>query len=233
MILHELKALALREGLVDDPAFESKPVPWTIVLDEDGSYLSLRNNYQEVPLPEGKKGKPKRQASMFAIPRRLGRTSKAVSDFLIDKSEYVLGIEPDGKRSAEDLDNRRTMFADLLGEAADCSGSVMGKTVASFLGNAAERERCAAELIEQGYAGNDLFTFRVDGDFLHEDEALRRWWAERAKGSETQASPSTSMIRSRSQAASPLASRWSPSTARLSRSMAWSATTTPLSVASA
>jgi len=100
MILHELKALALREGLVDDPAFESKPVPWVIVLDENGRYLGLRDTYQEVALPEGKKGKPKRQASMFAIPRRLGRTSKAVPDFLVDKSEYVLGVEPDDKRSA-------------------------------------------------------------------------------------------------------------------------------------
>jgi CRISPR-associated protein Csd1 len=185
MILHELKALALREGLVDDPAFESKPVPWIIVLNEDGSYNGLRDTYQEVPLPEGKKGKPKRQASMFAIPRRLGRTSKAVSDFLVDKSEYVLGIEPDGKRSAEDLNDRREMFVDLLREATNSSSSVIGKAVVAFLGNATEHERCAAELTERGYAGNDLFTFRVDGDFLHEDEALRRWWTERAKGSET------------------------------------------------
>ncbi len=185
MILHELKALARREGLVDDPAFESKPVPWTIVLDEDGSYLSLRDNYQEVPLPEGKKGRPKRQASMFNIPRRLGRTSKAVSDFLVDKSEYVLGIEPDGKRSEEDLRTRREMFADLLRGAAESSGSSVGKAVAAFLGNDAELASCAAELAERGYAGNDLFTFRVDADFLHDDESLRRWWAERAKGNES------------------------------------------------
>jgi hypothetical protein len=175
MILHELKALALREGLVDDPAFESKAVPWIIVLDEDGNYLGLRDTYQEVPLPEGKKGKPKRQASMFAIPRRLGRTSKAVPDFLVDKSEYVLGVEPDDKRSAEDLRTRRDLFADLLRGASESAGSSAGNTVAAFLSNDAERERCAIELAERGYAGNDLFTFRVNGDFLHDDEALRSW----------------------------------------------------------
>ncbi len=185
MILHELKAFALREGLVDDPAFESKPVRWIIVLDEDGSYLGLRDTYQEVPLPEGKKGKPKRQAAMFAIPRRLGRTSKAVADFLVDKSEYVLGVEPDGKRSAEDLRIRRDLFTDLLRRASEFADSSAVITVATFLNNTAERERCAAELAERGYAGNDLFTFRVNGEMLHEDETLRAWWAKRAKGSET------------------------------------------------
>lgn len=184
MILQELKALALREGLVDDPAFESKPVPWIIVLDEDGSYLGLRDTYQDVPLPEGKKRKPKQQAAMFKIPRRLGRTSKAVSDFLVDKSEYVLGIEPDGKRSADDLHNRRNLFADLLRTASESAGSSAGNTAATFLGNDTERERCATELAERGYAGNDLFTFRVGGELLHEDEALRAWWATRVKSDE-------------------------------------------------
>ena len=65
MILHELREYARREGLVDDPAFESKPVPWIIVLDEEGSYLGLRDTYQDVPVD--KKGRPKRQAAMFSI----------------------------------------------------------------------------------------------------------------------------------------------------------------------
>jgi CRISPR-associated protein Csd1 len=178
VILHELRELALREGLVDDPAFESKPVTWIIVLDGDGSYQGLRDTYQEVPLPEGKKGKPKRRAGMFAIPRRRGRTSKALSDFLVDKSEYVLGIEPDGKRSAEDLGIRRELFADLLHEASETVESHAGRAVCLFLGNKAELEQCAAELSEQGYAGNDLLTFRIDANLLHEDEALRTWWSQ-------------------------------------------------------
>ena len=185
MILYELRELALREGLVDDPAFESKPVRWIIVLDEDGTYLSLRDTNQDVPLPEGKKGKPKRQASMMAIPRRLGRTSKAVSDFLVDKSEYVLGIEPDAKRSAEDLSTRREMFVVLLREASDAADSKSGRVVSAFLANDTERERCAAELAERGYAGNDLFTFRVDGELLHEDDVLRGWWKKRNLPKET------------------------------------------------
>jgi CRISPR-associated protein Csd1 len=187
MILQELKALALREGLADDPAFESKPVPWVIVLDKYGRYLRVQDTYQEVPLAEGKKGKPKRQAAMYSIPRRLGRTSKAVSDFLVDKSEYVLGIEPDGKRSADDLRVRRELFAELVRSSAKASDSRAGQAVGVFLHNDAERERCAAELAEQGYAGNDLFTFRVDSEMLHEDEALRSWWSLRVGGGDAPA----------------------------------------------
>ncbi|MBT9332984.1 type I-C CRISPR-associated protein Cas8c/Csd1 [Paracidobacterium acidisoli] len=186
MILHELRELARREGLVDDPAFESKPVRWIIVLDEDGSYLSLRDTEQEVPLPEGKKGKPKRQASMYGIPRRMGRTSKAVPDFLVDKSEYVLGAEPDDKRSMEDLKARRKLFADLLNEAAESAQSEAGKAVSKFLANDAERERCASEIAERGYAGNDLLTFRVDGAMLHDDETLRTWWRQRGASGTTE-----------------------------------------------
>ncbi len=180
MILHELKILALREGLVDDPAFESKPVPWIILLDGDGRYLGLRDTYQDVPLPEGRKGKPKRLAGMMVVPRRLGRTSKPVPDFLVDKSEYVLGIEPDGKRSAEDLRKRRKLFANLLRQASESAESRIGNVVSAFLIDDAEREQCAVELSERGYAGNDLFTFRVDGEMLHEDSALRTWWGQHA-----------------------------------------------------
>lgn len=179
MILHELRELARREGLVDDPAFESKPVRWIIVLNENGSYRSLRDTEQEAPLPEGKRGKPKRLAAMFAIPRRMGRTSKAVPDFLVDKSEYVLGIEPDDKRSVEDLKARRELFADLLSEASESTQSNAGKAVTIFLASDADRERCAAEIAERGYAGNDLLTFRVDDAILHEDEMLRAWWRQR------------------------------------------------------
>ena len=176
MILHELRALALREGLVDDPAFESKPVAWIIQLDENGVYLGLKSTYIDVPLPEGRKGKPKRQAAMMAIPRRSGRRSNETADFLVDKSEYVLGVEPDGKREAVVLERRRKLFWRSLQDAVAATSSNVGLAVVEFLVNNADRMQCIAELEEAGYASNDLFTFDVDNELLHEDEALRSWW---------------------------------------------------------
>ncbi len=180
MILHELKALALRERLVDDPAFESKTVPWIIVLDEDGSYSGLRDTYQELPLPEGKNGKPKQQASMFSIPRRNGRRAVDAADFLVDKSEYVLGIEPDGKRSAGDLLARRHLFLDLLNEANGAIHNDLLNAVTAFLESDDARTQCIEDLKAREYASNDLIAFRVGGCFLHDDEAIRTWWNLRA-----------------------------------------------------
>jgi CRISPR-associated protein Csd1 len=39
--------------------------------------------------------------------------------------------------------------------------------------------KCVEELNARGYASNNLFTFRVDGDLIHEDEAIRAWWSAR------------------------------------------------------
>ena len=177
MILHELRALALREELVNDPTFESKPVAWMIQLDENGAYLGLKSTYIDVPLPEGRKGKPKRQAEMMAIPRRSGRRSNETADFLVDKSEYVLGVEPDSKREAIVLERRRKLFLSSLQEAAASTGSKVGLAVVDFLLNDADRMQCIAELGKAGYASNDLFTFDVDNELLHDDDALRSWWA--------------------------------------------------------
>jgi CRISPR-associated protein Csd1 len=179
VILHELRELARREGLVDDPAFESKPVRWIIVLDEDGSYLGLHDTQQEVPLPEGKKGKPKRQAAMYSIPRRNGRRSNDAADFLVDKSEYVIGIEPEGKRATEDLELRRKLFLKLFVEAAETVQSPILNAAMVFLNDVEARSQCAEELREKKYASNDLLTFRVDGSLLHEDELTKMWWRSR------------------------------------------------------
>jgi hypothetical protein len=55
MILQSLRDLAVREGLVDDPAFESKPVRWVIRLKGDGGFVGVYDTNQ-IPLAvEGKK----------------------------------------------------------------------------------------------------------------------------------------------------------------------------------
>lgn len=74
------------------------------------------------------------------------------------------------------LAKRRALFLRALQEAVTTTGSQTGAAVATFLTDEQAVACCIADLQEKGYAGNDLFTFDVDGDLLHEDEALRRWW---------------------------------------------------------
>src|ERR1700730_15747941 len=95
MILSKLCELARREDLLASPDYEPKPVAWIISVGDGGKFFEAIPTASE----EGPGKKPR--AKVFSVPRRVGRTSSAVADFLVDKSEYVLGVEPDGKRSPE------------------------------------------------------------------------------------------------------------------------------------
>jgi CRISPR-associated protein Csd1 len=186
MILHELKALALREGLVDDPAFESKPVPWIIVLNEDGSYSGLRDTYQEVSLPEGKKGKPKRQASMFSIPRRpVGKTSQNLASHLVDTLEYVVCVpaEPTAKQTVEQMTKRAQKRHDLyindLKQAIPNQTAKEVDAILRFLSKTSDLSQCRMDLNEVEAASGDLVTFRVGSEFLHDSPMLLQAWREK------------------------------------------------------
>ena len=143
MILTKLCDLAHREGLLANPDYEPKPVAWIIVVGDEGTLLDV------IPTTGSdtdarKKARPK----AFQIPRRTGRTSAAVADFMVDKSEYVLGVEPDGKRSDEELRMRRGLFRQCVQEAVAAMESPALIAVEAFLGNDAERGR-AGERIAQ------------------------------------------------------------------------------------
>ena len=67
----------MRERLLTNPDYEPKPVAWIIHVGDGGQFAWA------VPTAEGKK---------MNVPRRAGKTSAALADFLVDKSEYVLGV---------------------------------------------------------------------------------------------------------------------------------------------
>jgi len=174
MILESLCDLAGREKLLASGDYEPKPVAWIIAIGEGGRFLHLSSTATAV---DGGKPRPK---TMY-IPRRRGRTSAAVPDFLVDKSEYVLGVDPGAAgrdlRPPEDLARRRALFAELVKKAADGTGSELLATIAAFLDSDTERARCIAELEGQGFAGNDLFTFECRGKLAHEAPGVREWFS--------------------------------------------------------
>ncbi len=186
MILASLRDMAQREGLTSATAFENKPVKWVISLDEAGGFLGLSQNSVDSVPKEGKK-KSKPQAKVFSIPRRSGRTVQTQADFLIDKSEYVLGIEPDGKRAADELNKRRGLFLDQMRAAAQATSLEELTAAVRFLESESERAGCIAALEVDGYASNDLFTFKVDGELLHSHPTVRSYWAALAETKENAA----------------------------------------------
>ncbi len=166
MILSSLKRLADREHLTGDLDYEPKLVSWVVSLDSDGRFMGLVNT----GMPTGTKGKlvPK----TMQIPRRTGRTSGDIPDFLVDKPEYVLGIVPDtdfSEKRQQRLDPRRLLFLAEIRCAAQATNNNGLRAVAAFLSSVCEREKCILELQQQGYASNDLLCFEVRGHLVHED----------------------------------------------------------------
>lgn len=157
MILASLRDMAIREGLVANPDYLAYPVAWIIHVGDGGQFLGL------VRTGEGKK---------LSIPRRVGRTSKAVADFLVDKSEYVLGVCRQEKlakpRAPEELAKRLGLFRASVEAVWRETGSPALQAVVDFLGNSEERGRSAAEASAGGYSNNDLFAFEYEGAFVHD-----------------------------------------------------------------
>lgn len=159
MILESLAALAAREGLLANPDYEPKPVAWIIVLDDGGKFVNI------VPTAGAGEGE---KAKVLSIPRRKGRTSSAVADFLVDKSEYVLGVEPAGKRSESDLAARLELFRRSVEDAREATGNPSLAAVGKFLSSHDERRRVIRHISAEGYKSNDLFAFEHNGKFVHE-----------------------------------------------------------------
>ena len=174
MILTTLRDVAVREGLVQNLDYEPKPVSWLIQLDGKGKYLGLVSTLTEY-------GPKKRLiAKVMNIPRRSGRTSGRVADFLVDKSEYVLGIESEGKekiRKPQELIKRRTLFSEAIVRAAHEVNCEELTAVALFLRSDSESARCCRDLAGKEYASNDLFAFEVRGCLVHDIPAVQSYFS--------------------------------------------------------
>ncbi|SFS08738.1 CRISPR-associated protein, Csd1 family [Granulicella pectinivorans] len=179
MILQSLRELALREGLVDDPAFESKPVRWVIELHRDGRFRQLYDTNTPETLPAGSKKRPRSEAKLMVIPRRQVRSSRVKANFLVDNAKYVLGLDATGASDDPKNIERHAAYRQLLERAAGTDAPPELASLLAFLSNETERAKCTVALLGyKDFADNDLFTFSVEDEELHELEALRLHWSE-------------------------------------------------------
>ena len=178
MILESMRDLARRELLLSNPDYEPKPVAWIIAVREGGRYVNV------IPTSGGDEGK-KPRPKVFSIPRRVGKTSGAVADFLVDKSEYVLGVEPDEKRSVSDLAVRLELFRQSVLDAQQSPPVPALMAVSDFLCSDEERGRVVERISADGYKSNDLFAFEYEGRLVHELPEVQAYFSRfrrRAKG---------------------------------------------------
>ncbi len=177
MILQSLRELALREKLVEDPAFESKPVRWVIELTPDGRFLQLYDTNTPELLAEGSKRKPRMEARLMVVPRRQVRPGKQIKpNFLVDNAKYVLG-DIDSVFEQQ-KDKPCEAFRQSLLQIKNGESSPELQATVKFLDQAAEKLKCLQEIAKaRDFADNDLFTFTVDGFYLHDVEELRAYWS--------------------------------------------------------
>jgi CRISPR-associated protein Csd1 len=181
MILESLCALAERERLVEQPAFQSVPVRWIIDLDEQGNFRALTDTAYTVQ-EEGKR-KPKQEFKRMSVPRRTVRPGQVTKpEFLVDNAQYVLGIQPEGADAKKiPMETYRRSFLDLLLKTKTSVDSPILNAAIAFLENDEERGKAAVDMQTLSFASNEWITFRVRGDFLHDSPAVRDWLATRSK----------------------------------------------------
>lgn len=178
MILQALYKLAAREGLMDDPDFEPKPVAWLVRVSKEGELLGIRGTHYTLP-GEGKK-KPKHMAKTFWIPRQpTGRAGiKAPPSFLVDNAKYVFGLPTKGKfLPKKEGEEKSRWFRELV---AKCSIATEDEGACAV--------RRLLEAIAQGHISvtlpdecrsNDLFAFELASDsdvFVHERPKVKEYW---------------------------------------------------------
>ncbi len=107
MILKRLHDLAIREGLLDDLAFESKPVPFVIELGEGGAFRGISQRRGKILVQAKKKGRePKEKPDSgvpISVPRQHGgRASQGSARFFADNIPRIVPMAYDLVEKAED-----------------------------------------------------------------------------------------------------------------------------------
>jgi len=148
-------------------------VGWCLVLEPDGRPSGV------IPLVDesGKKPRPR----SIAVPRPEKRTSGIASNFLWDKTSYVLGVTAgDGKRVAKEHE----AFEDLHRSALAGSGDEGLTALLAFLDRWRPEDFAEPMFPEAMKDGNVVFRLSTERGFLHERPAAKAIWAGLLAGTE-------------------------------------------------
>lgn len=157
MILQALKSYYDRlaadpESSIPRVGWEYKEIPFIIVLNPDGSLVSIEDTREG----EGRQ----RTAKAFLVPQAEKKTVNIAANLLWDTASYIFGIDTKGKpeRAKQQRDAFRERLVQQLGNLSAV------KTVISFLDSITQgrlsREPCWEEIVSQ----NPFLSFRLNGD---------------------------------------------------------------------
>lgn len=185
MILQRLYELALREHLLDDPAFEVLSVPYIVLVGERGEFLGFNDNRGIQTIQSRKKGAAPKQVpdkgQPLKVPRAHGNTaSQGFARYFADTLPRVLPLEVDAKDQKK-ADASRETFWKQIDRAADESDHPALRGLQAFGRRLDEfTERIRAEVAKEEPALTDRVTFAYQpsgGRKLLEDDGVRAWYS--------------------------------------------------------
>lgn len=163
--------------------FEWKAIPFVIVVDRNGGFVSL----QDTRRVDGKKLVP----SSEMVPAGVKKTSGIAANLLWDTAEYVLGVETEIKNKVakpERIREQHLAFRARLGELPESVRHDEGlAAVLAFLDNTEARDQLRAlPDWETLRTSNPLLSFRLqhDSELVCQRETVRSWWLAQVGGEE-------------------------------------------------
>lgn len=145
--------------------YSMEKIGWCLVIDAAGTIRSV------VPLVqgEGRKARP----LTLPVPQPTIRTSGIASNFLWDKTAYVLGVTAGrAKRTAQEHEAFKALHRRLLRDADDSAL----KGLLAFLDRWTPEQFGAAVFPEEMKDGNVVFRFSDERAYLHDRPAARAIW---------------------------------------------------------
>jgi len=184
MILQRLYELALREQLMDDPAFEALPVPYLVTIGEGGDYLGLIDIRGEKTLPARGKAAARTvrdKGRMMKVPRAHGNTAnQGFARFFADTLPRVLPVAVEEKDRNKAEASRVTFWEQIDTAAAESEDPAL-QAIQAF-GRRLEEftDRIRADQTREEPALTDRVTFAYRGSggpTVLELEPVRAWFS--------------------------------------------------------
>ena len=190
MMLNRLYELAVREKLLDQPAFEQLPVPYVVQVGEGGKYLGITEHRATVvTVKKTRRGEEIKHSLdkgiQQSVPRPHGnRANPDFARFFVDTLARVLPVAVEEKERAK-VERKRATFWRQIDAAADLTDDLALRAVQAF-GRQLAADPSLAEKVRQEVADHepdagDVVTFAYyahGGPTILEWHPLRAWYSE-------------------------------------------------------
>lgn len=163
------------ESDISPPGYSSTGVSFALNISEQGELLDVFPLFVQIERNKKIEERPRR----MIVPEQVKRAVNISANYLADNSTYVLGISDKEGKDPEYNSKRFKAFQQWNKELLTKADSKAAKAVIAFLDSynpttGREHSKIAGHLETILKGGNLVFMF--NGDFVHEDPAIRQVW---------------------------------------------------------